>query len=116
MYGYIITSGTCALVVPWHVSGFGYATALTTTVVQLEKELTSLSTIRTDLDDGNQLSLENRPPPQGKPSYASCVKTEDQKELLQLQSQGQSLTTQHRKMTEEKNREEKMQLTSKKSI
>ena len=23
---YIIMSGTCALVVPWHVSGFGYAT------------------------------------------------------------------------------------------
>ena len=23
----IIMSGTCALVVPWHVSGFGYATA-----------------------------------------------------------------------------------------
>ena len=26
MYGYIIMSGTCALVVPWHVSGFDYAT------------------------------------------------------------------------------------------
>ena len=27
MYGYIIMNGTCALVVPWRVSGFfGYAT------------------------------------------------------------------------------------------
>ena len=24
----IIMSGTCALVVPWHVSGFGYATGI----------------------------------------------------------------------------------------
>ena len=36
MYGYIITSGTCALVVPWHVSGFGYATDTDTAVVLLE--------------------------------------------------------------------------------
>ena len=76
--------------------------SLTTKVVQLEKELTSLSTTHTDLDNGNQLSLENRPPPQVKPLYASCVKTVDQEELLQLQSQVQSLTTQQRKMTEEK--------------
>ena len=81
--------------------------SLTTKVVQLEKELTSLSTTHTDLDNGNQLTLENRPPPQVKPLYASCVKTVDQEELLQLQSQVQSLTTQQRKMTEEKEREKR---------
>ena len=74
--------------------------ALTTRVVQLEKELNSLSTICTDF------TLKNRPPPQVTPSYVSCVKTVDQEELLQLQSQVQSITTQQRKITEE--REEKM--------
>ena len=74
--------------------------ALTTRVVQLEKELNSLSTICTDF------TLKNRPPSQVTPSYVSCVKTVDQEELLQLQSQVQSITTQQRKMTEE--REEKM--------
>ena len=53
------------------------------------------------------MSLENRPPPQVKPLYASCVKTVDQEDLLQLQSQVQSLTTQQRKMTEEKEREKR---------
>ena len=53
------------------------------------------------------MSLENRPPPQVKPLYASCVKTVDQEELLQLQSQVQSLTTQQRKMTEEKEKEKR---------
>ena len=81
--------------------------SLTSKVVQLEKELTSLSTTHMDLDNGNQLSLENRPPLQVKPLYASCVKTVDQEELLQLQSQVQSLTTQQRKMTEEKEREKR---------
>ena len=60
-----------------------------------------------DLDNGNQLSLENRPPPQVKSSYASCVKRVDQEELLQLQSHIQSLTTQQRKMTEEKEKEKR---------
>ena len=48
---------------------------------QLEKELTYLST---DLESGNPLSLENKPRPQGKPSY---VKILNQDELLQLQYQ-----------------------------
>ena len=39
MYGYIILSGTCALVVPWHVSGFGYTT-----------ELDSIKQLRVDTD------------------------------------------------------------------
>ena len=38
MFFIIIISGTCALVVPWHVSGFGYATDAVYDVHQSQKK------------------------------------------------------------------------------
>ena len=51
MYGYIVMSGTGALVVPWHVSGFGYAMWLD--IKDLEEP------VGTESDDSLELDLES---------------------------------------------------------